>query len=96
MTASLPVCRPHGTLQGMAKKLKRPRDPVQLAKLIGDIATGQIEEGAPLDATASAATHFNRDIGAKGGAARAANLSPKQRQKIARAAALARWSKDKK
>jgi hypothetical protein len=23
---------------------KRPRDPLQLAKLIGDIATGQIEE----------------------------------------------------
>jgi hypothetical protein len=31
----------------MAKKLKRPRDPVQLAKLIGDIATGQIEEAPP-------------------------------------------------
>ena len=23
---------------------KRPRDPVQLAKLIGDIATGQVED----------------------------------------------------
>lgn len=26
------------------KRLKRPRDPIQLAKLIGDIATGQIED----------------------------------------------------
>ena len=26
----------------MAKRLKRRRDPVQLAKLIGDIATGQL------------------------------------------------------
>jgi hypothetical protein len=28
-------------MPAMAKRLKRPRDPVQLAKLIGDIATGQ-------------------------------------------------------
>jgi hypothetical protein len=26
------------------KRLKRPRDPIALAKLIGDIATGQVEE----------------------------------------------------
>ena len=26
------------------KRLKRPRDPVQLGKLIGDILTGQIED----------------------------------------------------
>ena len=26
------------------KRLKRPRDPIQLAKLIGDIATGQVED----------------------------------------------------
>jgi hypothetical protein len=26
---------------------KRPRDPLQLAKLIGDIATGQVEDRAP-------------------------------------------------
>ncbi len=29
----------------MAKKrIKRPRDPVELGKLIGDIATGQVED----------------------------------------------------
>jgi len=26
------------------RRLKRPRDPIQLAKLIGDIATGQVED----------------------------------------------------
>jgi hypothetical protein len=31
----------------MANRLKRPRDPVQLAKLIGDIATGQVEDAEP-------------------------------------------------
>src|SRR6185437_140348 len=32
------------------RRLKRPRDPIQLAKLIGDIATGRVEdrtEGVP-------------------------------------------------
>ena len=31
-----------------AKRLKRPRDPVQLGKLISDILTGQVEDRAPL------------------------------------------------
>jgi hypothetical protein len=30
-----------------AKRLKRPRDPVQLGKLVGDILTGQVEDRAP-------------------------------------------------
>jgi hypothetical protein len=30
-----------------AKRLPRPRDPVQLGKLIGDILTGQLEDRAP-------------------------------------------------
>jgi len=29
------------------KRLKRPRDPAQLAKLVVDIATGQVEENPP-------------------------------------------------
>jgi hypothetical protein len=29
------------------KRLPRPRDPVQLGKLIGDILTGQVEDRAP-------------------------------------------------
>jgi hypothetical protein len=33
------------------RRLKRPRDPIQLGKLIVDIATGQVEdhEGSELD-----------------------------------------------
>jgi hypothetical protein len=30
-----------------AKRLKRPRDPVQLGKLVGDILTGQVEDRVP-------------------------------------------------
>ena len=26
------------------KRINRPRDPVELAKLVGDIATGQVED----------------------------------------------------
>jgi hypothetical protein len=32
----------------MTERLKRPRDPVQLGKLIGDILTGQVEHAQPL------------------------------------------------
>ena len=75
-----------GTLQGMAKRLKRPRDPVQLAKLIGDIATGQVEEKSEQQSAAA-------ELGSKGGKARAASLSRKSRLEIARKAAAARWKR---
>jgi hypothetical protein len=77
-----------------AKPRKRPRDPVQLAKLIGDIATGQIEDivGTPLDPR----TVENKRKGGKlGGSARAVTLTPEQRSQIARAAAEARWKKSR-
>ena len=32
------------------KPLKRPRDPIALAKFIGDIATGRVEDILPLPA----------------------------------------------
>ncbi|MDP2374058.1 RNA-binding protein [Reyranella sp.] len=72
----------------MTKRLKRPRDPISLAKLIGDIATGQvIEKELPLtDAQA-----FAQSGGLKGGKARAAKLSPEQRKAIAQKAAAKRW-----
>lgn len=72
------------------KRLKRPRDPIARAKLIGDIATGQVVECADED---DAATEFARKGGKKGGPARAAKLTAEQRRKIARKAAAARWSK---
>jgi hypothetical protein len=74
----------------MAEKIKkRPRDPVQLAKLIGDIATGQIidkeDDGKDLNAIA---------LGKKGGAKRAASLTPQKRKEIAQKAAQTRWNKN--
>lgn len=68
-------------------KPKRPRDPNQLAKLVIDIATGEVEERPSL--------HNERKskAGAVGGPARAATLSAEQRREIARAAAQARWKK---
>ena len=70
------------------KRLKRPRDPIALAKLIGDIATGQVEE-----AEEAPAAQFGRAGGLKGGKARAKKLTPEQRSEIARVAAAARWKK---
>jgi hypothetical protein len=78
-----------------AKHPKRPRDPSQLAKAIVDIATGQQEDTAP-QSEDSPAKEFARQGGLKGGAARAAKLSPERRRDIAKAAAQKRWSsKDK-
>jgi hypothetical protein len=76
----------------MTKRLKRPRDPVQLGKLIGDILTGQVEDtqAAPEKATAA---EYARKGGLKGGKARAKKLTPRQRSEIASAAAQARWKK---
>ncbi|MFZ0890674.1 MAG: hypothetical protein WA005_19720 [Candidatus Binataceae bacterium] len=72
------------------KRLKRPRDRVALAKLIGDIATGQVEDSQP-DSRNPAAVALGKLGGAKGGKARAANLSAKRKREIARKAARTRW-----
>ncbi|HUO04141.1 MAG TPA: hypothetical protein VMU16_02980 [Candidatus Binataceae bacterium] len=74
----------------MEQRRKRPRDPVALAKLIGDITTGQVEDRVE-DHRNPAAVALGRLGGAKGGKARAAKLSPAQRKEIARKAALKRW-----
>ncbi len=67
---------------------KRPRDPIQLAKLIGDIATGQVEDKEENNKDPAAVA-----LGAKGGKKRAENLTPERRKEIAEKAAKARWSK---
>ena len=69
---------------------KRPRDPNQLAKLVVDSATGEIE-----DAVSESKRHPSkrRRGGLKGGKARAQHLTSEQRQDIARLAARARWKK---
>jgi len=67
------------------KRLKRPRDPVALAKLIGDIATGQVQD----ETGESIATESGR----QGGITRARNLTERERKAIAKKAANARWKK---
>lgn len=80
-----------------AKRLKRPRDPVQLGKLIGDILTGQVEDQAPIRPDDpnkdQAAVALGRKGGLKGGRARADSMTAEQRAEIARKAARARWGK---
>jgi hypothetical protein len=80
-----------------AKRLPRPRDPVQLGKLIGDILTGQVEDRAPDRPDDpnkdQAAVALGRKGGLKGGRARADSLTPAERKKIAQDAANKRWSK---
>lgn len=76
------------------KRLKRPRDPVQLAKLIGDILTGQVEDRPPTPEEEGKNAHAvkaGKLGGAKGGKARAATLTKEQRSKSAKKAAEARW-----
>jgi hypothetical protein len=75
------------------KRLKRPRDPLQLAKLIGDIATGQVEDRTD-DGKDPAAVKRGQAGGLKGGASRAAKLTPSERSASARNAARSRWRKN--
>lgn len=72
----------------MTGKQKRPRDISQRAKLIVDIATGEVEEQEPTAKEVRA-----RKAGKKGGPARSRALTPEQRSEIARLAAQARWKK---
>ena len=68
---------------------KRPDDVIGNAVHVMRIATGEIEEGGNTETKAVAA------LGKRGGKARAASLTPKQRSEIARIAAEARWKKPK-
>lgn len=74
------------------RQRKRPRDPLALAKMIGDIATGQASDTEP-DKRNPAAVEMGRLGGQKGGRARAERLTPEQRREIAQKAAQKRWSK---
>lgn len=76
----------------MSKTPKRPRDPNQLAKMIVDVATGEIEDNNPDAGKDPAAVALGRKGGLKGGKARAESLTPEKRQEIAKKAAKARWS----
>jgi hypothetical protein len=99
LDAAFEGCGLRAIFQGMTtdKRLPRPRDPVQLGKLIGDILTGQVEDRAPTPADDSnknsAAVTLGRKGGLKGGRARADSLTPEERKKIAQDAAKRRWGK---
>jgi hypothetical protein len=69
----------------MAKHPKRPRDFSQAAKLVVDIAAGDVTEHVPKQERSAS--------GAKGGMSRALRLTTDQRKEAARLAAKARWRK---
>jgi hypothetical protein len=74
---------------------KRPRDPNQLAKFIVDAATGAGEDASSTPKQPEknpAAVALGRLGGLKGGRARAATLTARQRKAIAKKAATLRWA----
>lgn len=66
---------------------KRPADVVGNAVLIARIATGEVDDTPEDDGKDPAA----KALGAKGGNARAASMTPERRAEIAKAAAAKRW-----
>lgn len=70
----------------MPKPPKRPRDMMQLAKMVGEIAAGEAEKPEDSEPAPDAAA-------VKRGNARAAKLSPGKRKAIAKKAAESRWKK---
>jgi hypothetical protein len=68
----------------MPKPPKRPRDMMQLAKMVGEIATGERVDEASSTPDAAAV---------KRGKARADSLTPRKRKAIAKKAAMARWKR---
>ena len=79
-----------------AQRKKRPRDFAQRAKLIVDIATGEVEDREPTPEDQGkdpAAVSLGRRGGLKGGKARAKKLTAEQRSAIAKKAARARWGR---
>ena len=76
------------------KHPKRPRDLNQWAKRMTDIVSGEVEDREPTPEEQGkdpAAVALGRKGGLKGGKARAASLTAKQRQASAKKAAAARW-----
>ena len=66
------------------KRIPRPRDPLALAKLSGDIATGQVVDAVE-DGKDPAAVARGRKGGVKGGAARSGALTQDERRQLAKA-----------
>jgi hypothetical protein len=76
------------------KAPQRPRDLNQWAKAMIDIATGEVSDREPTPEEQGkdpVAVARGRLGGAKGGAARAAKLTPSERSESARKAVAKRW-----
>lgn len=80
----------------MATKPKRPRDPNQLAKLIADIAAGEVKDQDPNAGKDPAAVALGRKGGLKGGKVRAESLSSERKSSIAKTAAKTRWQRQQR
>ena len=79
-------------LVSMPKRSRKPRDLNALAASIVQDATDESQpEPEPESGKDPAAVALGRKGGLKGGKARAANLTAKQRSEAARKAAQARW-----
>ena len=70
---------------------KRPRDINERAKMILDIATGEVEDKPEVEGKNPHAVALGRLGGLKGGKARAGKLTAQERKDIARKAASVRW-----
>ena len=77
----------------MPNRSSMPTDPNQLAKSIGDRATGSAPPTKAVKHKNPAAVELGRLGGLRGGKARASKLTPEERREIAKKAALARWKK---
>ena len=84
---------PVGRWAQLDRSRKRPRDVNSLAASIVRDATDEDKTEPADDGKDPAAVALGRKGGLKGGAARAAKLTPEQRSEIARRAAQRRWSK---
>jgi len=81
----------------MPSRSSKDHDFTQVAKRVVEQAIGEQWDGSPLPdknkGKNPAAVALGKLGGAKGGAARAAALSPRKRKMIAKKAAEARWNK---
>ena len=68
---------------------KRPADVIGNAVKVMRIATGEETEELETDRVKSAAA----ELGARGGKARAAKMTPERRAEIAKKAAVSRWKR---
>jgi hypothetical protein len=71
------------------KGQKRPADVVSNAVHLMRVLTGEADDEMPEDGKDKAA----QSMGRKGGAARAASMTPERRKEIAKKAAAKRWEK---